>query len=77
PDAPSTPSGTEAAEPLPRSRPAVLALLAAAEEDAAAAHRADVRRAESGRFAQLLASISAAETQHATTIEGTLEEAVR
>lgn len=69
PDASGTPTGTATPEPLPGGRTAVLSLVAAAEQRAAQAHLRHVRRAESGQFAQLLASISAAESQHATVLE--------
>jgi len=65
--APATDDGASAG-PLPRGRARLLTELAAAEQQAADAHLRHVGRALSGQFARLLASISAAETQHATVL---------
>lgn len=64
-----TPTSSAPAGPLPRGRRAVLSLVGAAEQRAAKTHMGQVREAESGQFAQLLASISAAESQLATVLE--------
>jgi hypothetical protein len=59
---PTRPPGASSG-PLPAGRAQVLSLVAEAERFAATVHRSQVRRAESGQFASLLASISAAESQ--------------
>lgn len=63
------PSGAATGEPLPRGRAPVLSLLAGAEQRAAQVHRRQVRQAESGQFAQLLAAVSAAESQLETVLK--------
>jgi hypothetical protein len=59
---PTRPPGASSG-PLPAGRAQVLSFVAEAERFAATVHRSQVRRAESGQFASLLASISAAESQ--------------
>jgi hypothetical protein len=54
---------------LPRGRAAVLSMVASEETRASRRHLRHVARASSGPFAQLLASISAAEAQLATTLQ--------
>lgn len=70
-DAADGPAGDEG-RPLPRRRNRVLGLVARREQRAADAHLRQVQGASSGQFARLLASVSAAESQHAAVLEEAL-----
>jgi hypothetical protein len=68
----SSPTTSETPAPLPRGRAAVLSVVVSEEIRASRSHLRHVARASSGPFAQLLASISAAEAQLATTLRSEL-----